>query len=181
MSTITASAEERDDSQDGRLHFWQVAVAMANDRPLLGVGHAGYQSAYDQYDWSDGRYKTSRAVHSSLVRHSCRDWISRLRVVPVDRAFLVLGLSPRSPHGATRRSSRSLWPLRHRAGVGVDRVHRRRQFRVVPLREMLWHFFALTIALERVAVAQAASKREQRMRETKPALVEQPAEDFVWA
>ncbi len=38
MSTITASGEERDASQQGRLHFWQVAFAMANDRPLLGVG-----------------------------------------------------------------------------------------------------------------------------------------------
>ena len=43
MSTITASGDERDESQTGRLHFWQTAVTMANDRPLIGVGHRGYE------------------------------------------------------------------------------------------------------------------------------------------
>ena len=42
MATITAPAEERDDSQTGRLHFWQVAIVMANERPFLGVGHGAY-------------------------------------------------------------------------------------------------------------------------------------------
>ena len=47
--------------------------------------------------------------------------------------------------------------------------------------EMLWHFLALTMALDKVAAAQAAAIREERKRETKPAVVEEPVEDFVWA
>ena len=52
-----APEEQRDESQSGRLYFWQVAIAMANDRPILGVGHAGYQPWYNQYDWSGGLYQ----------------------------------------------------------------------------------------------------------------------------
>jgi hypothetical protein len=47
--------------------------------------------------------------------------------------------------------------------------------------EMLWHVLALTMALEKVATAQAASIREQRKREAKPPVVEAPVEEFVWA
>ena len=68
MSTIDAPAEERDDSQQGRLHFWQVAVAMANDRPLIGVGHRGYEPAYNQYDWT--RRPVSRPIAPCTVRGS---------------------------------------------------------------------------------------------------------------
>jgi putative inorganic carbon (hco3(-)) transporter len=46
MSTIGASEEERDASQAGRLHFWEVGITMANDRPLVGVGHRGYEPSY---------------------------------------------------------------------------------------------------------------------------------------
>ena len=59
------SDDERDDSQAGRLHFWEVAVTMANDRPLVGVGHRGYERSYNRYDFSKGSYGTDRAVHSS--------------------------------------------------------------------------------------------------------------------
>jgi O-antigen ligase len=62
---LPASDEERDDSQRGRLHFWQVAITMVNDRPLLGVGHAAFPSAYDSYDWTDGVTDRRRSVHSS--------------------------------------------------------------------------------------------------------------------
>jgi O-antigen ligase len=53
--------------------------------------------------------------------------------------------------------------------------------------EMLWHFFALTIALERVAVAELAAQRvriEQQLQqqtEPVPASDSQPEPDFVWA
>ena len=52
--------------------------------------------------------------------------------------------------------------------------------------EMLWHFFGLSIALERVAVAEAAAIRVRRDEEARAA-VEPPSptadrdQDFAWA
>jgi probable O-glycosylation ligase (exosortase A-associated) len=66
LDTISASEAEaqQEGSALGRLHFWEVAVLMAKDRPL-GVGLRGFPSAYDRYDFSRGAFGTSRAVHSS--------------------------------------------------------------------------------------------------------------------
>ena len=61
------AANGPDASVQGRLHFWKVAVIMANDRPVLGVGHQAYEAAYDDYDPSEGQYGTRRAVHSSWM------------------------------------------------------------------------------------------------------------------
>jgi hypothetical protein len=51
--------------------------------------------------------------------------------------------------------------------------------------EMLWHFFALSIALDRVAVAEAAANRN-RLEEAERTAVAEPAaaepdSDFAWA
>src|SRR5262249_13770112 len=61
MKTIN---EARDVSALGRRHFWQVAVAMANENPLLGVGHDAYNASYDGYDSSHGDFGSARSVHS---------------------------------------------------------------------------------------------------------------------
>jgi probable O-glycosylation ligase (exosortase A-associated) len=65
METITASDEERDESQQGRLYFWSVAVRMAEDHPFVGVGFNAYRRAYNSYDVSDRAYGMFRAVHST--------------------------------------------------------------------------------------------------------------------
>ena len=181
MSTIAAPAEERDYSQTGRLHFWQVAIAMANDRPLLGVGHAAYPSAYDQYDWTDGLYNRRRSAHSS--------WFGILADTgyPAFALFLfILFSSLWTCRRVRRMAKRGEIPenIGHYA-IGLESALV--AFMVggtfVPFHyvEMLWHFLALTMALDNVAAAQAASIREQRKRDTKPAVVEEPVEEFVWA
>jgi len=67
ISTIRTFEEMSDDSALGRLHFWRVALDMARDRPL-GVGLWNFESTYDHYDFSDGRYGTRRAVHNSHLQ-----------------------------------------------------------------------------------------------------------------
>jgi probable O-glycosylation ligase (exosortase A-associated) len=67
MNTINdaiETREEADSSIQGRLHFWKVAVAMANDSPLVGVGHQAFQAAYSKYD-TEGEFGEKRAAHSS--------------------------------------------------------------------------------------------------------------------
>ena len=72
MDTITSVEEEGEDvdrSISGRLHFWSVAVTMARNKPIFGVGYNAYNIAYDRYDFSAGEFGAKRSVrHSSLPR-----------------------------------------------------------------------------------------------------------------
>jgi probable O-glycosylation ligase (exosortase A-associated) len=68
MSTIQSDTEDpdaMDKSAASRLYFWQVALDMADDHPLFGVGHEAFSATYNKYDSSRGLYGYSRAVHSS--------------------------------------------------------------------------------------------------------------------
>jgi probable O-glycosylation ligase (exosortase A-associated) len=64
LETIQTYEEVEDDSALGRLHFWQVAVIMAESRPF-GVGLRNFEAAYDQYDFSNGQFGRGRSVHNS--------------------------------------------------------------------------------------------------------------------
>lgn len=162
MATITAPAEERDDSQQSRLHFWQVAVAMANDRPLLGVGHAGYPRAYNQYDWTNGQYKTNRAVHSA--------WFGVLAELGYPGLLLFIAIIFTAMRACRRvRKSAQRGEIPGPLGpyaIGLESALIAfmvgGSFVSFQYNEMLWHFFALTMALEAVAVKEAAAERTRR-------------------
>lgn len=184
MGTITAPADERDDSQAGRLHFWQVAVAMANDRPLVGVGHAGYPRAYNQYDWTEGQFLTNRAVHSA--------WFGVLAELGYPGLLLFGGivvLSLRACRRVRKSAARGeipgpLGPYAVALETSLVAFVVGGSFVSFHYNEMLWHFFALTVALERVAVAEAAANRVRKEQASvAPVRTPQPApeQDFVWA
>ena len=67
MQTIRTYDEIGEDSALSRQHFWAVGLQMGLENPL-GVGIRQYESAYDAYDWSYGRYGGRRSVHSSHVQ-----------------------------------------------------------------------------------------------------------------
>lgn len=162
MATIMAPAEERDDSQQSRLHFWQVAVAMANDRPLLGVGHAGYPRAYNQYDWTNGEYKTNRAVHSA--------WFGVLAELGYPGLLLFAAIIFTSLRACRRvRLSAERGEIPGPLGPYASGLESALVAFIVggsfvsfQYCEMLWHFFALTMALEAVAVKEAEAERARR-------------------
>jgi probable O-glycosylation ligase (exosortase A-associated) len=182
MSTIVAPSQERDDSVQGRLHFWQVAVAMANERPLVGVGHRGYEPAYNQYDWTNGQFLTNRAVHSA--------WFGVLADLGYVGLFLFVAIVLLSLRGCRRvrkaaRRGEIPGPLGPYA-VGLESSLVAfiigGSFVSFQYSEMLWHYFALTIALERVAVAEAAANRVRAEQEQLARQPEEAAEpDFAWA
>ncbi|WP_261344008.1 putative O-glycosylation ligase, exosortase A system-associated [Candidatus Uabimicrobium amorphum] len=62
--TIFSSEEKRDKSAGSRLHFWKVAVIIANDNPIFGVGPGCFEVAYPRYDFSKGKFGKRKAVHS---------------------------------------------------------------------------------------------------------------------
>lgn len=182
MSTITAPADQRDDSQQSRLHFWQVAVAMANDRPLTGVGHAGYPRAYNQYDWTEGRFFTNRAVHSA--------WFGVFAELGYPGLLLFL-LIVFSALRACRRVRLAAKRGELEGPLGAYAVAFESSlvafivggsFVSFQYCEMLWHYFALTIALERVAVREMAAQRAVKAAEqpapAAPATAPEP--EFAW-
>jgi probable O-glycosylation ligase (exosortase A-associated) len=63
MHTITAPAETRDESAQGRLHFWEVALVMAEAKPLTGVGFNAYEASYQTYN-PFGEFEGVRSPHS---------------------------------------------------------------------------------------------------------------------
>lgn len=70
METIPTSADQVDAetmerSAASRLHFWNVAILMANSSPIFGVGHNAYNPSYDRFDFLDGEFGRRRSVHSA--------------------------------------------------------------------------------------------------------------------
>jgi len=181
MSTITVDTEQYDDSQQSRLHFWQVAVAMANDRPLIGVGHRGYERAYNQYDWTEGKFMTNRAVHSA--------WFGVLAELGYPGLLLFIAIvfgSLRSCRRVRKAAERGeiagpLGPYAIAFETSLVAFMVGGSFVSFHYNEMLWHYFALTIALERVAVREMAAQREHK--EARPPATEAPASpepEFAW-
>jgi probable O-glycosylation ligase (exosortase A-associated) len=65
MNTITAGeGEQVDDSAASRIHFWHVAVDMANANPLTGVGFLAFNRAFMSYNTDSGYEGQERAAHS---------------------------------------------------------------------------------------------------------------------
>jgi probable O-glycosylation ligase (exosortase A-associated) len=185
MSTITAPSEERDSSAESRLHFWQVAVAMANERPLLGVGHSAYSRAYNRYDWTHGEFLTNRAVHSAWFGVLAESgYVGFLLFVSIIIGSL---LACRRVRKQAKRgevpAELGSYAIAFEAALVSFMVGG--SFVSFHYCAMLWHFFALTIALERVAVYEQAAAREQaRTAEVPlnapPAPGAQPEPEFVW-
>ena len=183
MSTITAPAEERDASQQGRLHFWQVAIAMANDRPFIGVGHRGYEPAYNSYDFSGGQFEQDRAVHSA--------WFGVLGELGYPGLLLFVAifisslLACRRVRLAAKRADTAtpLGPYAVALESSLIAFMVGGSFVSFQYSEMLWHFFALTIALERVAATEMAIERTKKNAGDAPAANQadrEPEPEFAW-
>jgi probable O-glycosylation ligase (exosortase A-associated) len=180
MSTVqvTLDQDELDSSAASRLHFWQVAMAMANDHPLLGVGHFGFQPAYNLYDFSLGLYGRNRAVHSS--------WFGILAELGYPAFFLLLILLATSFLSCEKIARRALrgeippefrnYALAIQTGLAVFCVGG--SFLSFHYREIVWHFFGISIAMQSIADAIAAKGPVVVPTEVRPAL---PAAQPAWA
>jgi probable O-glycosylation ligase (exosortase A-associated) len=154
MDTIPESTEEIDESDNsikGRIHFWHVAVRMANDHPLLGVGHNSFNKFYDRYDFSNGLYKRNRSVHSS--------WFGLLSELgyPGLLLFVVILIYAFWQCRRVRRLSKTRPDLANLA-VYASAIEAALlaftvggSFVIFHYNEMLWHTFALSMAVGRIA------------------------------
>jgi putative inorganic carbon (hco3(-)) transporter len=183
MNSITAEGDERDASQQGRLHFWQVAVDMANDQPFFGVGHTGYPRAYNDYDTENGRFGQNRAVHSA--------WFGVLAELgyPGLVLFVIIIVSSLRACRQVRRSAKR-GEIPEEMGAYATGLESSLVAFIVGgsfvsfhYCEMLWHFFGLTMALETVAVREAALAREKAAQApiaVAPADSTDREPDFAW-
>jgi len=65
MDTITVEeGQQRDESSEGRLHFWGVAIDMANAKPLTGVGFSAFNQTFATYNKDTAYEGQERAAHS---------------------------------------------------------------------------------------------------------------------
>jgi O-antigen ligase len=160
MGTITTATENVDtanESSEGRVHFWQVAVAMANERPLIGVGHNAYPAVYDQYDTSEGEFGFGRAVHSS--------WFAILSEAGYPGLLLFVSILG-SAAWACRRARRlakkhptlqnlALYAIAIEGALVAFAVGG--SFVTFQYVEMLWHTLALSMAVDRIVKERAAA------------------------
>ncbi len=152
MATIGASSEERDASAQGRLHFWAVAVDMANDRPFTGVGHLAFNSAYDQYDFSGGEYGPRRSVHSSVFGVLAELGYPGLILLAanVGAALFTCRKVRKLAKKTPAISELSYYASALEASLIVCIVGG--TFVIFQYTEITWHVMALTIALHAIAV-----------------------------
>lgn len=67
LQTIQTYEQVGDESAIGRIHYWRVALLIAQDNPA-GIGVRNFERAYDRYDFSEGLYGTERSVHNSHLQ-----------------------------------------------------------------------------------------------------------------
>jgi putative inorganic carbon (hco3(-)) transporter len=151
MNTIQTYEEEEDESALGRLHYWQVALVMAQTHPFFGVGFNAYNQAYDTYDSSQGRYGRMRSVHSSPLGIT-----GELGYLGLALYTLILLCAFRACFRVSKlvTSHPDLLHLEStaialRSGLSVYLIGG--SFLAFQYNEMFWHYIFLSFTLDRVA------------------------------
>ena len=159
MGTIETYEERQDESALGRLHFWEVAVQMANANPFLGVGYNGYNLSYNKYDFSGGAYGVDRSVHSSFFAVLAElGYMGAILFVVV--IFSALRSCSRVRKMAFKEAALSdLGKSAVALQTGLVAFLVGGSFVIFQYNEMLWHIIGLTIVVERLAYQRQAAIR----------------------
>jgi probable O-glycosylation ligase (exosortase A-associated) len=147
----TIQAYEEDDSATGRLHFWEVAIAMANANPWLGVGFNAYKAAYDTYDFSHGEYGEGRSVHSSFF-----GVLADTGYIGIALWMAILVSALWSCYRIQKHAARESLPVELAQGAAALEASLvaymvSGSFLPNQYGEMFWHFIGITIVLQRLA------------------------------
>jgi len=166
MSTIEDASEDPDSADGsvrGRIHFWRVAMIMANDHPFAGVGHNAYNQFYDHYDFTHGMFKSARSVHST--------WLGVLAELGYPGFIFFVAIFAHSlwqcwrvgRMAKTRPELKNLAIFAAAIEAGLVSAAVGGTFVIFQYNEMLWHFFALSTVVARLA------RERQPVTETVPA------------
>jgi probable O-glycosylation ligase (exosortase A-associated) len=157
MKTVEANDEgQRDESAQGRLHFWAVGAEMARRNPILGVGFNNFKYAYNDYDFSNGAYGTERASHSTWF-----GTMGDLGYVGLGLFVVILLSSLWACYRVERIRSdhpeiRAIQPFALALQCSFVVMIVGGTFLHMQYAEMLWHYFALSMALQRIAAEATA-------------------------
>lgn len=150
MNTITANEESRDESTAGRLHFWEVALRMAEANPVFGVGFNSFRFAYETYDTAPGEFGEEKAVHSSWFGVLAELGVSGLALYVLMLVQTIIFCRRTIRRSGDSRDGRVLRACARAlegcvvvAVVGGTFLH-------IQYSEMLWHLFGLGIAVDSV-------------------------------
>jgi len=160
MGTMNVSSEEEmEDSSRSRIHFWRVAVDMANDHPLTGVGFNAYNANFNAYDFSKGFYGTGRSVHSM--------WFGILAELGYTGLLLfvsMLALAVAATQQVARLAKRGTLPQEYYYyAIGLQTAFAAclvgGTFVPWQYTEMLYHSITLSMALRTLALTEAAKAK----------------------
>jgi probable O-glycosylation ligase (exosortase A-associated) len=179
MDTIRVeTAEERDKSAQGRIHFWQVALRMADSRPLLGVGLNGYNVAYNDYDFSLGAFGEARSVHSAWLGIVAELGYVGLLLFMANVGFAFLACRRARRLARSGLVSKELRELAVAFETALVVFCVGGTFVIFQYSEILWHLFGLTAAMNYLVsqeIAAASQVQPVFTASTRPALAGAPA------
>jgi probable O-glycosylation ligase (exosortase A-associated) len=175
MGTILELSDTEDTSARGRLHFWGVAVSMANTQPILGVGFDAYNVAYGDFDPAAGQYGTRRSVHSVWF-----GILAELGYVGLFLYALIFLLAYRNCRRISRLGTRftelaDLRPYAAALETGLVVFFVGGTFLSFQYSEMAWHYVALSMALSKLTQERVAAAESVREEPSARELVGEPA------
>ena len=158
MQTINAPDEEQMASSEGRLHFWDIAVDMADAKPLTGVGLNGFEPSYQSYNVGQD-FEGVRATHSA--------WFGILADLGYPGLLLFLanfGMAVWScwrVHRIARKdpAKRELRLYANALMTSLAAYAVAATFLSQQYSEMLWHFIGLSTALYLVTMSEQAAPK----------------------
>jgi putative inorganic carbon (hco3(-)) transporter len=159
MNTMKVSSEDQmDNSSASRLHFWRVAMNMAADHPLLGIGYNSFGNAYDAYDFSVGYYGKRRSVHSMWFGVLAELGYPALIIYILLFVFAFFGMSKVTALARAGDVPIQFYHFAVALQAALVACVVGGTFLAWQYTDMLWHFIALTMALRHLAVKTAAAK-----------------------
>jgi probable O-glycosylation ligase (exosortase A-associated) len=175
METIRSPEEERESSAAGRVHFWRIAVVMADAKPFTGVGFNAFRQSFATYN-DDPVWGTDRAAHSA--------WFATLGDMGYPGLILFVGglLGALFACGRINKRARlagqkniAMYAANMQASLLVYVTGA--TFLSAQYSELLWHMIAMSIALERIQ-AEAPVEVAAPVTVTAPALPPRAAASF---
>ena len=154
INTIRTYDEIGEDSAMSRPHFWRVGINMGLEHPL-GVGIRQYEQAYDDFDFSHGRYGHRRSVHSSHVQvfaelgiFGALVWVGLFAYA----TFVCLRVRAQAAEPSrSPQESRLLFTTANALLVSMAGFLTGGAFLTLALNDLTWLTFAMIAALDRIA------------------------------
>ena len=154
LQTIQTYNQIEEESAQSRPHFWRVGLDMVAAHPM-GIGLKQYEVAYDQYDFSHGRYGHHRAVHNSHVQvlaelgyAGAAVWIGLFGYA----CFACLRVRARAADHPDPAVTRFLLTVSNALLTSITSFVVGGAFLSLALNDLTWLTFGLVAALDRVSI-----------------------------